>query len=779
MSGNVFGAGVKRLEDPTLLRGRARYVDDITLPGMLEAAFLRSPHGHAAIGAIDVAAALAHPGVHAVYTLDDLKPQLTTERLVVGLPSPSYKQDRNRPALARDEVVHVGEPVAIVIADDRYIAEDAAALIEIDYDILPAISDCRDALADGAAPAHRGAPDNLIAEFDMEYGEVDAAFAGAAHVFTESLFQHRGGSHSMECRGAVANYDAASDLVTLWASSQMPHAALRVIGAMLGRDENQLRVVTPDIGGGFGPKLVIYPEDVTLCVASLLLGRPVKWIEDRREHFIATTQERDQYWDVEIAVDGEAKILGVRGTIIHDHGAYTARGVNLPYNSAESVGLAYDVPAYRMNIRLALTNKVPVTPVRGAGHPQAAFVTERLMDRVAIELGLDRAEVRRRNLIPGDAMPYTKPLKTRGGMPVLLDSGDYPKCQHDALARAGWEEFRTRQEAARKDGRYIGIGLANYVKGTGRGPFEAVTVRIGPSGRVHVYSGATAIGQGTRTMFAQIVAEQLGGDIENVTVTTGDTSAIALGIGTSNSRVAVTAGSSAHVAAGKVRDKALRIAAHLLESAEQDLEIVGGEIRVQGVPGLSVTLGDVANAVAGTPGYTLPGGIEPGLEATEHLVLDSMAFANGTGVAKVEVDVETGQVTILNYVLAHDSGTIINPLMVDGQALGGAAHGIGNALFEFMSYDDSGQPMTTNLAEYLLVTAPEMPPISLIHHQSPSPLNPIGVKGVGECGVVPAPAAIISAIEDALTPFAVHIDRSPISPPQIVALIEAARSTAR
>jgi carbon-monoxide dehydrogenase large subunit len=779
MSGNVFGASVKRLEDPALLRGRARFVDDITLPGMLEAAFLRSPHGHAAVGAIDVSAALAHPGVHAVYTLDDLRPKLTTDRLVVGLPSPSYKQDRNRPALARDEVVHVGEPVAIVIADDRYIAEDAAALIEIEYDILPAISDCRDALADGAAPAHRGAADNLIAEFDMEYGEVDSAFAGAAHVFTESLFQHRGGSHSMECRGAVANHDAATDLMTLWASSQMPHSALRVIGAMLGRDENQLRIVTPDIGGGFGPKLVIYPEDVTLCVAALLLGRPVKWIEDRREHFIATTQERDQYWDVEIAVDTEAKILGVRGTIIHDHGAYTARGVNLPYNSAESIGLAYDVPAYRMNIRLALTNKVPVTPVRGAGHPQAAFVTERLMDRVAIELGLDRAEIRRRNLIPGEAMPYTKPLKTRGGMPVLLDSGDYPKCQHDAITRAGWDGFRARQGAARKDGRYIGIGLANYVKGTGRGPFEAVTVRIGPSGRVHVYSGATAIGQGTRTMFAQIVAEQLGGDVGNITVTTGDTACIALGIGTSNSRIAVTAGSSAHVAAGKVRDKALRIAAHLLESAEQDLEIVGGEIRVQGVPGLSVTLGDVANAVAGTPGYTLPGGIEPGLEETEHLVLDSMAFANGTGVAEVEVDIETGQVTILNYVLVHDSGTIINPLMVDGQALGGAAHGIGNALFEHMTYDDNGQPMTTNLAEYLLVTAPEMPPIQLIHHESPSPLNPIGVKGVGECGVVPAPAAIISAIEDALSPFAVHIDRSPISPPQIVALIQNARTTAR
>ena len=767
----VQGNSVARIEDVALLRGEGRYVDDIRLPGMLHAAFVRSPHAHAAIRGIDKSAALALPGVKAVLALDDLRPYLRNERLVGGLPSPSYKQERNRPALAGDETVHVGEPVAIVIADNRYIAEDAVALVAVDYDPLPAAVDCRAALEAGAPKVHNDAPHNLLAEFGMGYGDVDRAFAGAKHVFSESIWQHRGGSHSIECRGAVAVHDPMADKLTLWSSTQMPHALMRVLVDMLGRDENQLRVVAPDLGGGFGPKLVTYSEDVVVTLAALIAGHPVKWIEDRREHFISTTQERDQYWEVEIAVDAEARILGVRGSFIHDHGAYTARGVNLGHNSAETVTLPYEVPAYKMTVRLALTNKVPVTPVRGAGHPQGTFVMERLLDRVARELKLDRAEVRRRNLIPAAKMPYTKQLKTRGGMQVVLDSGDYLKCQQDACARAGWDGFRARQEAARKEGRYLGIGLANFVKGTGRGPFEGVTVRIGPSGKVLVYSGATAMGQSTRTMLAQIVAEQLGGDMSNISVTTGDTDAIPMGIGGSNSRQTVTAGSSAHLAAKKVRQKALKVAALLLKASEQDLEIVGGEVLVKGAPDMKIGLGRVANTVAGTPGYALPGEVEPGMEATEYFVVDDMAYASGTAVAEVEVDVETGGVKILRYVLAHDCGTILHPVIVDGQIHGGTAHGIGNALYEWMGFDENGQPVTTNLGEYLLVTATEMPPVEIIHHESPSPLNPLGVKGVGECGVVPAPAAIMSAIEDALTPFGVRVTRTPLFPAEIVALI--------
>ena len=771
----MIGSRVERLEDRDLLRGKGRFVDDVVLPNMLHAAFVRSPHGHAAIRGIAKAQAAALPGVHAVLAREDLLPHLRNERLVVGLPSKSYKQDLNRPVLAIDEVVHVGEPVAIVVADDRYVAEDGAALVEIEYDPLPAVADCCAALAPGAPVVHRGAPHNLLAEFRMGYGDADAAFAKAAHVFSESLWQHRGGSHSIECRGAVAAYDAIEDRLTLWSSTQMPHQAMRQLCDMLGRDENRVRVVTPDIGGGFGPKLVFYPEDVATALAAIILGRPVKWIEDRREHFVATTQERDQYWDVEIAVDRDARILGIRGTIVHDHGAYTARGVNLPHNSAETVPLQYDVPAYAMNVRVALTNKVPVTPVRGAGHPQGTFAIERLLDQVAREMKLDRAEVRRRNLIPPEKMPYETRLKARGGRPVLLDSGDYPRCQAEALERAGWSDFPARQQTARKSGRYLGIGMANYCKGTGRGPFESATVRIGPSGRVHVYTGAAAMGQGTKTMLAQVVAEQLGADLANVTVTTGDTAAIALGLGGSNSRQTVMAGSSAHVAAVKVREKTLAIAAQLLEAAAQDLEIVGDHVRVKGVPDMKVGLAMVARAVAGTAGFSLPQGVAPGLEATEQMVIDDMAHANGTAVAEVEVDVETGRVDVLRFVAVHDCGRMVHPTLVDGQIAGGTAHGIGNALYEWMGYDADAQPVTTTFADYLLVTATEMPRVEIAHQESPSPLNPLGVKGVGECGVVPVTAAVASAVEDALSPFGVRIAQTPIFPAQIVKLIEEAR----
>ena len=776
--GAVVGQSVGRLEDAALLRGKGQFIDDIRMPGMLEAAFVRSPHAHAAVKNIDKTAALAHPGVHAVFALADLLPHLRIERLIVGLPSKAYKQDLNRPALAGDEVVHVGEPVAIVIADSRYIAEDAAALVDIEYEPLPAIADCRAALAADAPRAHRRAPHNLLAEFGMGYGDIDAAFAQASHVFRESLWQHRGASHSIECRGAVAVLDPLEDRLTLWSSTQMPHAAHRILCDMLGRDEDRVRVVSPDLGGGFGPKLVFYPEDVVTALAAMLVRRPVKWIEDRREHFVATTQERDQYWEVEIAVDGDARILGIRGDLIHDHGAYTARGINLPQNSAETIPLQYEVPAYRMNVRVALTNKVPVTPVRGAGHPQGTFVIERLLDRVARELGLDRAEVRMRNLIPFEKMPHTTHLKSRGGQPIVLDSGNYPRAQQAALERAGWREFPARQSAARAQGRHIGIGLANYCKGTGRGPFESVTVRISPSGMVHVFTGAVAMGQSTVTMLTQVVAAQLGGALDMITVTAGDSAAIAMGLGGSNSRQAVMAGSSAHVAAGKVREKAIKIAAHLLNAAAPDLHIEGNRIYVKNMRDNSVSFADIARSVAGIAGYTLPPGVTPGIEATEQIVIDDMTHANGTAVVEVEVDIETGEVRILRFVALHDCGRLINPQLVEGQILGGTAHGIGNSLYEWMGYDDDAQPVTTNLGEYLLVTATEMPHIETIYHESPTPLNPLGVKGVGECGVIPVAAAVASAIEDALTPFGVHISRAPISPAQLYALIAQKTSAA-
>jgi carbon-monoxide dehydrogenase large subunit len=771
---SLIGKSVPRLEDEPLLRGKGRFVDDLHMPGMLEAAFVRSPHAHARVRGIRKDAALALQGVHAVLVRDDLLPHLRNELMVVGLPSKDYKQDVNRPALAGDEAVHVGQPVAVVVARNRYVAEDAAALVDVDWDPLPAAADCKAALAAGAPTVHRRSPHNLLAEFPIGYGDVDAAFASARHVFKESLWQHRGGSHSIECRGTVAACDPYDGRLTVWTSTQMPHAALRVLCDMLGRDEDAIRVVTPDVGGGFGPKLVFYPEDVCVALAAIILGRPVKWIEDRLEHFVATTQERDQYWEVEVAVDGEARLLAIRGTLIHDHGAYTARGVNLPYNSAEQIAIGYELPAYRMNVQVALTNKVPVTPVRGAGHPQGVFVMERLLDRVARELGLDRAEVRRRNLVPADKMPYRTGVTNRGGMSVVLDTGDYLRCQQDALERAGWAGFAQRQHAAREQGRYIGIGLANFVKGTGRGPFETVTVRIGPSGRILVYTGAAAMGQSTKTMLAQIVADQLGGDMANVTVVAGDTGTVPTGMGGSNSRQAVLAGTSAHSAALKVRDKLIRIASHLLEAGEADLEIEGRSVHVKGVKEMAVDFGKVASAVAGTAGYSLPGGLAPGLDAMESVVIDPMTYANGTAVAEVEVDIDTGAVRILKMVLVHDCGRILHPLVVDGQLIGGVAHGIGNALFEWMRYDDNGQPLVGTLGDYLLVTATEMPRVELAHHESPTPLNPLGVKGVGECGVIPIAPAVLSAVEDALRPFDAKISRTPMMPGDIAALVRKA-----
>ena len=775
MTSRTFGNRVGRIEDPALLRGTGRFIDDIGFPELAHAAFVRSPHGHAAILEIDKSAALAVPGVFAVFTAADFAPHLKIDRLIVGLPSPAYRQDMNRPVLAKDEVVHVGEPIAIVVAKNRYVAEDAAALVNVDYEILPAVADARVALEKASPTVHRNGPHNLLAEFDIAYGDVTAAFADAPHVFRESLWQHRGGGHSIECRGAVARYDPVEERLTLWSSTQTPHTAMRLLCDMLAFDENRVRVVTPDVGGGFGPKLIFYPEDVAVPLAAILLGRPVKWIEDRREHFVASTQERDQFWDIEIAVDQDARILGIRGALIHEHGAYTARGVNLPYESAQTVTLPYEVPAYRMNVKLALTNKVPVTPVRGAGQPQGAFAMERLLDRVARELNLDRAEVRRRNLIAAEKMPCTKPLKSRGGMPVVLDSGDYPRCQEMVLEAIGWEGFKSRQSTARAKGRYLGLGLANFVKGTGRGPFEPVTVRIAPSGKVHVYTGAAAMGQSTKTMLAQLVADQLGGAMENIVVTTGDTAGIAMGLGGFNSRQAVMAGSSAHLAAVKCREKALAIAAKLLDVSPDALDIDGGFVQLKARPKTAIALGEIARAVAGVPGFTLPGGISPGLEASEAFVRDEMAFANGAGAVELEVDTETGAVRIEKFVVAHDCGRVINPMIVDGQMVGGIAHGIGNALYEWMGFDAACQPITASLADYLLITSSETPAIDLLHMESPSPLNPLGVKGVGECGVMPVAPAIMSAIEDALSPFRVRIARTPITPAEIAAAVASAR----
>ena len=766
-----IGKPVRRIEDRALLTGAGRFVADLRFPEMLEAAFVRSPHAHARMRGIDTREARAHPNVHAVFTLADLAPLLSRERLPLGFRTDELPPDITPLVLARDEVAFAGEAVAVVVARNRYVAEDAAALVHVDYEPLPAVSDCRAALAPGSPLAHSGKKSNLLIEFKQAYGDVEEAFARAPRRAGVHLKQHRGGAHSIEGRGAVAVYDPIEDRLTLWSSTQLAHELRGSLMTLLGLDENRLRVVAPDVGGGFGAKFVMYPEEVTLAASCLLLRRPIKWIEDRREHFLAAVQERDQYWDLEVAFDNDGRLLGVRGSMVHDQGAYTPQGINLPYNASTGVPGPYVLPAYELTVRVVETNKVATMPVRGAGYPEAAFAMERLLDRVAGELAFDRARVRQRNLVPSEKMPYVTPLKTRSGSAVALDSGDFPAYQRIALEAIDYAGFAGRQQEARKAGRYLGIGIGNGVKGTGRGPFESAIVRIGRSGRISLYTGAMPMGQGIKTALAQICAEQFDVPPHMVSVTAADTAVIPFGQGGFASRQTVTAGSSVHMAAAAVRDKALQVAAHLLEVSTGDLDLHDGRIELAGAPGSGLTLRAVAEAVSGVPGYAMPGKFEPGLESMQSFQPGALTYGGGCHAVEVDVDVETGGVRILRYVVVNDSGRIINPMIVEGQLAGGVAHGMGNALLEWMGYDRDAQPVTTTFAEYLLASATEVPKIEIKFAEFPSSLNPLGVKGVGESGCVPAAGAIISAIENALAPFAVRIEEYPVTPARLFALL--------
>ena len=768
-----IGRPIRRLEDPPLLRGEGRFVDDIHRPFALEAAFVRSPHAHALIGGIDMEDARAARDVTAVLSFADLAPHLTQERLPMQFRNSALPADCTPHPLAKDEVAYVGEAVAVVVARSRYAAEDAAALVKVDYEVLPAIADCRQAAAPGAPLAHRFRTSNVLAELRQDYGDVDGAFAAAPHQVKLSLKQHRGAAHPIEGRGVIASFDPGEDRLTLWSSTQLAHEVRSFLMQMLGLDENQVRVVTPDVGGGFGSKFLMYPEEVVVAVASRLLRRPVKWIEDRREHFLAAIQERDQYWDIEAACDGDGRLLAVRGRMINDQGAYTPQGINLAYNASTAFPGPYVLPAYDLRVVAVETNKVPAAPVRGAGYPEGAFAMERTLDAVADRLGLDRTLVRRRNLVPPERMPYVTPLKSRSGSAIAYDSGDFPAIMQTALDAIDHAGFGERQRQARRAGRYRGIGVANGMKGTGRGPFESALVRIGRSGRVSLYTGAMPMGQGIRTALAQICAEGLGIDPAAVAVTTGDTATIPLGMGGFASRQTVTAGTSTHLAALAVRDKALAVAAHMLEAAVEELELRDGRIELRGVPGHGVSLRTVAGALSGDPGYAIPGKFEPGLESFQNWMPETLTYGMATHAVELEVDPATASVRLLNYVVANDCGRAINPMIVEGQIVGGAVHGIGNALFEWMGYDDDAQPVTTNFGEYLLATAPEIPPITVRLMEFAAQTNPLGVKGVGEAGCVPAAAAIVAAIENALAPFAVRIEETPIPPARLFALLRA------
>jgi carbon-monoxide dehydrogenase large subunit len=612
-----------------------------------------------------------------------------------------------------------------------------------------------------------------VAQTGIDYGNADLVFANAPNVIAEEFRLSKGGGHSIEPRGVLARYDHMERLLTVWDSTQMPHRAKAILVDALGLQETQVRVITPDVGGGFGPKAVFHPEELAIPAAALLLNRPVKWAEDRFESFTATCGERDQIWTMEVAFTNEGKLLGLRGRLRYDHGASTPYGIALPFNAATNLIGPYVLPAYKIQIDLCLTNKTPSAPTRGAGRPQGTFVMERLLDRMARRLDLPRDEIRRRNLITPEQMPYAIPVRQRDGSTMEYDTGDYPRCQAHALNAAGWSDFPERQAEASRQGRFIGLGLSNYVEATGRGPFESVAIRIGPSGQIVVATGATAQGQGVKTMIAQIVADVLALPASRIEVVTGDTAATPAGLGAYASRQAVTAGNAAHATALLVAEKIKLAGAALLEAAPEDLELADGMVRVKGAPDHAMSFANVARALAGTPGFALPANLPPGLAAANDYLTTGLTYTNGVHLAEVEVDAATGSVKILRYIVVHDCGRMINPMMVEGQVIGGVVHGIGAALFEWMRYDEEGQPLSVTYADYLLPTADVAPRIEIHHMESPTPLNPLGVKGAAESGTIGAPSAIASAIEDALRMFDVQISDLPITPPRLLALIRA------
>lgn len=775
----ILGRSVLRVEDDRLLRGQGRFVDDITPPGTLHVAFLRSRSAHGRIRNIDTAAAKALPGVHAVLTYQDLRPLLTSDRIPLALPAGAIRFDVDPVCLAHDEVSHVGEPIALVAAESRAVAEDAVGLIDIEIEDLPVVTDPREGLTAGAPLALLDTPGNLVAEHRIDYGDADAAFAQAPHRVAACFRLHKGGGHSIELRGVVAMFDPLQELLQVWDGTQMPHRAKAILVRTLGLTEHQVRVVAPDVGGGFGPKAVFHPEELAIPAAAMLLRRPLKWIEDRLEHFTATVQERDQIWDMEAAADAAGRLLAIRGRLYHDHGSSTPYGVALPFNAATNLIGPYVLPAYKMTISLCLTNMVPAAPTRGAGRPQGTFVMERLLDRIAEAVNIDRLEVRRRNLIPAAAMPYAVPVRQRDGSQMVYDSGDYPECQRRLLDAVGYELFAGRQQAARAEGRFIGLGIANYVEATGRGPFESASIRVHPSGEIVITTGATAQGQGVKTMLAQIAGGVLGVPADRIRVVDGDTAASPLGLGAFASRQAVTAGNALFVSANALADKAKQAASAMLEAEASDLELRDGEIRVKGVPGLKKTLAEVAAALSGVPGFALPGNLPPGLSSASDYQPNGLSYTNGAHGCEVEVDVRTGGVTLRRYVVVHDCGRMINPMMVEGQVLGGVVHGVGATLYEWMQFDENGQPMTGTLADYVMPVSDVLPRVEIHHMESPTPLNPLGIKGAAESGTIGAPAAIVSAIENALEPFGIRITELPVTPSRLRRLIREAMADRR
>ncbi|HKB24417.1 MAG TPA: xanthine dehydrogenase family protein molybdopterin-binding subunit [Methylomirabilota bacterium] len=779
--GRLFGKSIKRREDPRFITGRGTYVDDVKLPGMTYAAFVRSPHAHAKIKAIDSARATKVPGVLAVYTGQDVR--------VGGLPCgwmlPGIKVP-TRPALAQGKTRYVGEPVAIVIGETAYAAKDGAEAVKVTYEALPGVSDGKKAHQKGAPQLFDEIPSNECFYWTIgDKAATEAAFKSAATVVSQPLLNQRLIPNAMEPRACLASYSTATDELTLWVTSQNPHVHRLLMAAfVLTIPETKMRVIAPDVGGGFGSKIFVYNEEVVVSWAARALKRPLKWTAERRESFLNDAHGRDHVTEAEMAFDRDGKVTGLRVKTHANLGAYLSTFAPLipSFLYGPLLSGVYKIPAIFCEVWGMLTNTAPVDAYRGAGRPEATYLLERLMDRAARQLKLDPVELRRKNFIPAftDGTPYQTPVA------FAYDSGNYEPALRRALELVGYEQTRKEQAAGRRSGKYIGIGVSTYIEacgpapsavagslGAGAGLWESGQVRVDPTGTVTVFTGSHSHGQGHETTFAQIVADELGIPMEQVEVVHGDTGRIPFGMGTYGSRSACVGGSAIVKCLDKIKEKGRKIAAHLLEAGEQDLVFQGGAWSVKGSPDKKKAWGEVA--LMAYLAHNIPQGMEPGLEATSFYDPVNFTFPFGTHIAVVEVDPETGAVKILKYVAVDDVGRVINPMIVDGMVHGGIAQGIGQALWEHGVYADDGQLVTATMMDYAMPKADALPSYVTDRTVTPSPINPLGVKGAGETGTIASTPAIANAVMDAIEPFGVrHLDM-PLTPGKIWKAVAAAK----
>lgn len=759
----AFGDSIKRREDPRLITGRGNYVDDIKMVGMLHLTLVRCPYAHANIKSIDTSQATAVDGVVAVYTGQDLADQLGL--LPCGWVVPDTKEVPH-PPIAIDKVRCVGEVVAAIVSTDPVIGSDAVDLIDVDYEELPVTVNSEDAVKDGQPQLHDDVPNNIAFEWEVAGGDVAQASSDAEVRVSQRVVNQRLIPNSMEGRAVIADYNPGTNHITLWTSSQIPHLVKLLLALVTGHPEHQIRVISPDVGGGFGCKLYLYAEELIAFAITKALGRPVKWTEDRQENYIATTHGRDHIGEWEIAGNRDGTITSIQGDVYANMGAYLSTFA--PAIPTILFGLVLGGPYLISNIRCKVTgvftNTTPVDAYRGAGRPEATYVVERLLDMFAAEIGMDPAEVRRKNLIP----PFEDGHEVATG--VTYDSGNYEVALDKALEMIGYQDFRKEQEEARKEGRYLGIGLSSYIEICGMAPsavaytlgaraglWESALVRVYATGKVTVFSGSSSHGQGHQTTFAQLAASQLGIPVEDVDVIQSDTDKVQTGTGTFGSRSAVVGGTAIQMSTEKIKEKAKKIAAHMLEASPEDIVYEDGKLFVQGAPAEAKTFQEVA--LAAYIYESFPEDLEPGLEATSVFDPKNFTWPFGTHICMVEIDADTGDTKVLRYVAVDDVGNVINPMIVEGMFHGGVAQGIGQALMEEAIYDDNGQLLTGSMLDYAIPKAENLPSFEMDRTVTPSPANPMGVKGAGEAGTIAAAPAVINAVVDALSPFGVrHID---------------------